>query len=353
MLLSYKGKKVLVTGHTGFKGAWLSIWLNELGADVIGFSLLKYKNDFVFQKSRLHEHLVDERGDVSDLNKLKEIFNKHKPEIVFHLAAQPLVRLSYDMPAETFSTNVMGTVNVLECIRTTDSVKAGVIITSDKCYKNKEQKQGYKETDELGGHDPYSASKACAEIAVSSYRDSFFIDRKKLVASARAGNVIGGGDFAQDRLVPDCINALNEKKEIIIRNPSAVRPWQHVLEPSHGYLLLGAKLLEGKKEYAEAWNFGPDNDSSVPVNRVADLIVENWGFGSWKSLESRGKNHKKHETNILCLNNSKAKQKLGWIPKWNINEAIKHTVEGYKNLDNDFYGLCLSQINIYQGGKNN
>lgn len=354
----YKGRTVLVTGHTGFKGAWLSIWLNGLGAKVIGFSLDKYDNDFVFRNSRLKKSIADERGDIRDLKRLREVFQKHRPEIVFHLAAQPLVRDSYNVPAETFDTNIMGTVNVLECIRLSDSVRAGVMITTDKCYKNKEDKckekgKGYTESDELWGYDPYSASKACAEIAIDSYRNSFFNNADsgngkpaKLVASARAGNVIGGGDFAKDRLIPDCIKALKEKKPIIIRNPNHTRPWQHVLEPLNGYLMLGQRLLEGKKEFAGPWNFGPDRESIINVSNVADIIVKQWGEGKW--VDSGNKNEKMHETTMLCLDNSKAKKLLKWSPKLSITESLKKTVEWYRRSEKeDAHDLCLEQIREY------
>ena len=341
----YKGKRVLVTGHTGFKGAWLSIWLCELGADVVGFSLKEHDNDYIFQNSNLKEHITDERGDITDINSLKKVFDKHKPDIVFHLAAQSLVRLSYKEPLKTFNSNVIGTANVLECIRNTDSVKAGVIITTDKCYKNKEREEGYKETDELGGHDPYSASKACAELVIDSYRKSFFSNSNKLVASARAGNVIGGGDFAEDRLVPDCIGALKKDKVIEIRNPSSVRPWQHVLDPLYGYLLLGERLLKGKKEFAKAWNFAPDLNSIVPVREVVELLINFWGSGKWSNEES---DEKLHETNLLSLDASMANKELNWNPKWDIKKALEKTVEWYKKSQtNDVYVLCINQLKEY------
>jgi CDP-glucose 4,6-dehydratase len=341
----YRGKKVLVTGHTGFKGSWLSIWLCELGADVVGFSLPECDNDYVFRNSGLKKRIADERGDINELDALKKVFDKHKPEIVFHLAAQPLVRRSYKEPIYTLNTNIIGTANVLECIKDCDSVNAAVLITTDKCYKNKEQEEGYKETDELGGHDPYSASKACAEIVIESYRSSFFSHSKKHVASARSGNVIGGGDYAEDRLIPDCINALRKNKAIEIRNPSAVRPWQHVLEPLYGYLLLGKRLLEGKEGFAKPWNFAPDKSSIVPVKQVADLLIGSWGSGKWEAV---GSDKQLHETNLLCLDASMAKKELGWHPRWDIAKAVQHTVEWYKKSEaGKVYDLCVGQIKGY------
>lgn len=344
----YKGKKVLITGHTGFKGSWLAIWLNSIGAKVIGFSLPEWDNDYIFKNSKLKDLIINETGDVRDLNKLKEIFLKHKPEIIFHLAAQPIVRKSYTNPIETLSTNIMGTVNILECIKEFDFVKAAVIITTDKCYKNKEQTEGYKEDDELGGYDPYSASKACAEIIINSYRNSFFNNQNKLVASARAGNIIGGGDFGEDRLIPDCINALNQNNDIKIRNPNAIRPWQHVLEPLNGYLLLGEKLLQEKKEFAEAWNFAPNFNSMVPVIEIINLVTEKWGNGKWVDISNS--NEKKHETKLLYLDNTKAKDLLEWDPKLDIKQTIEYTVDWYKRSYNeDIYNLCLEQIKSFIG----
>jgi CDP-glucose 4,6-dehydratase len=343
----YTNKTVLITGHTGFKGAWLSIWLNKLGAKVIGFSLEKWDNDYLFNHGQLSEKIVDERGDINDLKRIKEIFEKYNPEIVFHLAAQPLVRESYDIPVETFNTNIIGTVNVLECIRNSNSVKAGVMITTDKCYKNKEKDEGYTEEDELGGHDPYSASKACAELVIDSYRKSFF--ENKYIASVRAGNVIGGGDYSKDRLIPDCVNHIKNNEEIIIRNPTATRPWQHVLEPLYGYLLLGTKLLNGNKQFCQAYNFGPEKESIISVKEIVEKVIQTWGSGNWADLSREAK---KHETKTLSLNISKIKNELGWVPKWDIDETIKQTVEWYINPDSNLkYELCLEQIKEYEDKK--
>ncbi|MBF0216413.1 MAG: CDP-glucose 4,6-dehydratase [Candidatus Omnitrophica bacterium] len=348
----YKGKKVLVTGHTGFKGSWLSIWLTGLGANVTGFSLQDWENDYLFKKARLSGRLSDERGDISDLKRLGEVFALHKPDIVFHLAAQPLVRDSYRDPVKTFLTNTMGTVNILECIRSSAHAVSGVIITTDKCYKNREQSIGYKETDVLGGHDPYSASKAAAELVIDSYRNSFFADSGKLVASARAGNNLGGGDNSKDRIMPDCIYALKEGRAIAVRNPDSTRPWQHVLEPLYGYMLLGYGLLCGKAIFADSWNFGPEKGSIVPVSNITDLVVKYWGSGRW--IDSHDPDSP-HEAKLLSLDISKAETILGWKPKWNIEKTVKMTVDWYRNVDKcDAYRLCMDQIEEYvDAGKEN
>jgi CDP-glucose 4,6-dehydratase len=334
-----------VTGHTGFKGTWLTIWLHKLGAKVIGYSLKKYPNDKMFNDTGMNSRIMDIRGDISDLKSLKSAFDKYKPQIVFHLAAQPLVRLSYDDPVKTLQTNIMGTVNVLECIRLSDSVRVGVMITSDKCYRNKNLTCGYKEGDELGGVDPYSCSKACSELVVSSYRDAFFKLQSKIVASVRAGNVIGGGDWSQDRLIPDCIKALQANKPILIRNPDATRPWQHVLEPLGGYIMLAEKLWAEKK-HDEGWNFGPHTESIVPVSKVADMLVKKWGIGSW--VDGSAKDHK-HEAKLLSLDITKVQNELGWKPRLKLDEAISLIVEWYKNSNKkNAYELCIKQINSYE-----
>ncbi|MFC1741071.1 CDP-glucose 4,6-dehydratase [Nanoarchaeota archaeon] len=349
----YKGKRVLVTGHTGFKGAWMCIWLNKLGAEVVGVSSKDNDNDHVYIKTGLSKLLyADEVADVREYGRMKELFDMHRPEIVFHLAAQPLVRLSYDEPVDTLHTNIMGTLNVLECVKQTPSVKAGVMITTDKCYKNKERVEPYSEEDELGGHDPYSCSKACAELVIDCYRKSFFKHDGKLVASVRAGNVIGGGDFSQDRLIPDCIRSLMAGKDIEIRNPSATRPWQFVIEPLYGYLIVGKGLLEGKTGFAEGWNFGPELSSVVPVSEVVDQVIENWGSG--KSTSPGNVPTKKHEAKLLSLCITKAKSRLNWEPKYDVKEAVERTVEWYKKsaeLDpEELLDLCDVQISDYCAG---
>lgn len=347
----YKGKTVLVTGHTGFKGSWMSIWLNELGAKVIGYGLDPYTDKDNFVLSNLKDKMVDIRGDIRDEKKLQEVFKKYKPEIVFHLAAQPLVRLSYEKPKETYETNVIGTLNVLECIRKCQNTKVGIMITTDKCYENKEQIWPYRESDPMGGYDPYSSSKGCCELLISSYRNSFmnpkdYEEHGKAVASVRAGNVIGGGDFSKDRIVPDCIKSLMNGETINIRSPKAVRPWQHVLEPLSGYMLLAKKLYEDPVKYASGWNFGPDNNSIVEVSKIVDLIIKNWGSGMWKDTSNK---KEPHEANLLTLDCTKAKTYLGWKPRLSIEEAINYTVDWYKKNINkiDTYSLCVEQIKNY------
>jgi CDP-glucose 4,6-dehydratase len=346
----YKGKRVLVTGHTGFKGSWLSIWLHELGAEVIGVAKdpLTEKDNYVL--SGLKDKIIDLRGDIRDGKLIKEIFRKYQPEIVFHLAAQPLVRLSYDIPVETYETNVMGTINVLEAIRATDSVKVGVMITTDKCYENKEQIWGYREDEPMGGYDPYSSSKGAAEIVISSWRRSFFNPKdyekhEKSIASARAGNVIGGGDWAADRIVPDCIKALEANKPIEIRNPKAIRPWQHVLEPLSGYLLLAKKMWNEPTKYCEGWNFGPRLESVATVWDVASKVIENYRKGDLKDLSDP---NTLHEASLLMLDISKAKFQLEWEPKMNIDQCVALTTEWYKNYElASVYDLCVEQIKKY------
>lgn len=294
--------------------------------------------------------MVDIRGDIRDLNNLQEVFDRYKPQIVFHLAAQPLVRLSYDIPKETYETNVIGTLNVLECIRKSDSVKVGIMVTSDKCYENKEQIWGYRENDPVGGYDPYSSSKGAAELLISSYRNSFFNPDKfdehgKAIASVRAGNVIGGGDWAKDRIIPDCIRALEQGTPIEVRNPMATRPWQHVLEPLSGYLRLSANMFEDGEKYSGAWNFGPDLEAVVPVKDVVEKVIKYWGCGEWIDLSNP---EAVHEAALLSLDCTKARTYLGWRPVFDIETSLRLTVEWYKNyLNMNAYELCKSQINCY------
>lgn len=346
----YKGKKVLVTGHTGFKGSWLSIWLRELGAEVIGYSLDPYTEKDNFVLSHLSEKIVDIRGDTRDRKHLKEVFDKYKPEIVFHLAAQPLVRLSYDIPVETYETNLMGTINILEEIRNCKNTKIGIMITTDKCYENKEQIWGYRENEAFGGYDPYSSSKGACEIAIQSWRNSFFNPKDyekhgKSIASVRAGNVIGGGDWAKDRIVPDCIRALEEGKDIEIRSPKSIRPWEHVLEPLSGYLLLGQRMMEDPIKYCEGWNFGPNLDAIVNVWEVAEKIVKDYGKGNLKDISN---SNALHEAKLLLLDITKSRFELGWKPTLTIDESIELTTEWYKRyLNEDVYKLCVEQINKF------
>lgn len=343
----YKDKTVLVTGHTGFKGSWLSIWLHELGAKVIGYALDPYTERDNFVLSRIGEKIVDIRGDIRYKSKLEEVFSIYQPEFVFHLAAQPLVRLSYENPVETYETNIMGTINVLEAIRKTKATKIGIMITTDKCYDNKEQLWGYRESDPMGGYDPYSSSKGAAEIVINSWRLSFFNPEEydkhgKSVASVRAGNVIGGGDWAKDRIIPDCIKAIEAGNPIEIRSPKSVRPWEHVLEPLSGYLMLGEKMHNHPVEYAESWNFGPELSSIIPVWDIAQSVINNYERGELKDVSDH---NAVHEAKLLALDISKARFRLGWMPTLNISETIKLTVDWYKGYNNtDVYELCKQQI---------
>ncbi len=326
---AYAGKKVFVTGHTGFKGSWLCEWLLQLGAEVTGYSLPPNTQPALFNqlglKSRLHHHL----GDIRDLPKLRRAVRAAKPELVFHLAAQPIVRESYIRPVETFATNLMGTVNVLEALREFKQPCAAVFVTTDKCYENRERHRGYAETDPLGGHDPYSASKATAEIAIASYRRSFFKGHPVKIASARAGNVIGGGDWAADRIVPDSIRALQKKQPIPVRNKISTRPWQHVLEPLSGYLWLGARLAPLKAhddKLCSAFNFGPDREANRTVHQLVEEIFRHWP-GEWVDKSNP---HAVHEARLLHLVTTKAKRELGWRPVWSFAETIRETVEWYR-----------------------
>lgn len=344
----YRNKKVFVTGHTGFKGSWLVMWLKELGAEVCGYSL-----DASTQPNHISLLAIDNQSIINDITNKEAISNaikEFRPDIVFHLAAQSLVRPSYEKPVETFETNVIGTLNVFEACRHTDSVQAIINVTSDKCYENREWLWGYRENDPMGGFDPYSASKGCSEIVTSSYRNSFFNIEKygeshnTLLASVRAGNVIGGGDWAFDRLIPDIMKSTAKNLEVIIRSPSATRPWQHVLEPLSGYLLLGQKLLEGLKEYADAWNFGPNHDGSIQVIEVLKLLKEYWSKINYK-LQQNSKNP--HEASLLKLDCSKANFLLNWKPVWDINSTIKKTVEWYKSYYENNEVLSKDDLNNY------
>jgi len=348
----YKGKRILVTGHTGFKGSWISIWLHKMGAEVIGLALEPVTGRDNFVLSGIGEKInADLRVDIRDQQLLKSIFAKHQPEIVFHMAAQPLVRLSYDIPVETYEVNLMGTINVLEAIRSTESVKVAVMITTDKCYENKEQIWGYRENEAMGGYDPYSSSKGAAEIVIASWRNSFFnplqYDKHgKSIASVRAGNVVGGGDWALDRIIPDCIRALETEKPINIRNPKSIRPWQHVLEPLSGYLLLAQKMWFEPLKYCGGWNFGPRMDSILDVWTVAKHVVTEYGTGDLKDISDPTE---VHEATLLLLDINKAVFELGWEPKMNIEECISLTVDWYKHYDKEsVYELCCEQINRFQ-----
>jgi len=344
----WKGKKVYVTGHTGFKGSWLSLWLQNMGAIVKGYALEPPTNPSLFLEANVAENMISEIGDIRNLDVSKKSMNAFNPDILIHMAAQPLVRRSYIEPVETYSTNVMGTVNVLEAARDCSNLKAIVSVTTDKCYENKEWHWGYRENEPMGGHDPYSNSKGCAELVASAYRRSFFYsDESASIATARAGNVIGGGDWAEDRLIPDILRFLERKEPIIIRNPLSTRPWQHVLEPLSGYLVLAQELYESGDEYAGAWNFGPKDEDCKPVNWILDRMIANWGKGNSWELD---KNNNPHEAGFLKLDCSKAAQKLKWEPKWNLEFTLNEIIDWNKKFlseKEDLKFACLNTINRY------
>jgi CDP-glucose 4,6-dehydratase len=346
----FKGKTVLVTGHTGFKGSWLCIWLKELGANVVGYALEPYTERDNFVVSGLKDRIVHTTGNVREFQKLLKVFEEYQPEFVFHLAAQAIVRESYVNPKETYEINVGGTVNVLECCRLTGSVKVIINVTSDKCYENKEWVWGYRENDPMGGYDPYSSSKGCSELITDAYRKSFFnpngFDKHgKSISSARAGNVIGGGDWQKDRIIPDCIRALESNKPIEIRNPNAIRPWQHVLESLSGYLLLASRMYEEPQKFCSAWNFGPNQDSIITVGEIANMIVAKWGSGLWIDKSDKSESH---EANLLSLDIFKAKTYLKWSTVLDTVATIEKTVEWYKEYSKvDPYQICVKQINEY------
>lgn len=355
---AYRGRRVLITGHTGFKGGWLALWLHRLGAEVAGYALAPPSEPSLFSGAEL-THILDAHivGDIRDAAALQAAFDHFKPEVVFHLAAQPLVRLSYRAPDLTFETNVMGTLRVLEAARRADSVRALINVSSDKCYENQEWPWGYRETDRLGGRDPYSASKGCAELLFSAWHRSFFPperyghEHRVAAASARAGNVVGGGDWGEDRLVPDCIRALLGKKVITLRAPGATRPWQHVLEPLSGYLELGAHLMEDASRYGGGWNFGPSGEDEWTVEAVVRTLCDTWGEGRYRVAADGGP----HEAYRLRLDCAKANLELGWRPRWSVPRALEETVAWYQA----FYrirdprrtrALCLDQIEAYEAG---
>jgi len=345
----YKGKKVLVTGHTGFKGSWLCLWLLKMGAKIAGYSLFYPSKPCNFEVLHLKEHITHYEGDIRDIEQLKKVFADFRPDIIFHLAAQSIVRKSYDEPKLTFDTNFGGTVNLLECIRTSPFIQAAVIITSDKCYQNVEWDWGYRENDRLGGDDPYGASKASAELAFRAYFKSYFNLREApRLATTRAGNVIGGGDWAQDRIIPDCVRALVNGYKLKIRNPEATRPWQHVLEPLSGYLWLGAFLMKKpEKVTGEAFNFGPDSKVIKSVHELVTLFLEYWEGGKWEHVQEE---LEKKESTLLKLCCDKALHRLGWHSILNFEETVKLLAEWYKNYYNNtkkIYDLALSQIDYY------
>jgi len=343
----WKEKRVLITGHTGFKGSWLSVWLQRKGAHVIGLSLNPPSDPNLFELARVSDGMISIYGDIRNIDEVRAVIDGYRPEIVFHMAAQALVRHSYEAPLETYTTNVMGTVNILEAVRLSDSVRAIVNITSDKCYKNREWYWGYREDEPMGGKDPYSCSKGCAELVISSYRDSYFSENKNVkVSSARAGNVIGGGDWGADRLVPDIIRAFMDDRSALIRFPNAIRPWQHVLEPLNGYLMLAEKMWGGN-EFSSAWNFGPDDGDAKSVAWIVDSLTRLWGKGaSWV----KDSNQHPHEANYLKLDCSKARNLLNWTPKLRIETALKWVVRWYRAFQDgqDMRKITESEIERYE-----
>ena len=343
---AFKNKTILVTGHTGFIGTWMSLWLDFLGAKVVGYSLSPIKPS-VFETVKLKKNITHVIGDVTDFKKLKQIIKINKPEFVFHLAAQAIVRESYDNPLTTFQTNVMGTANILESIKNS-SVKSCIIMTSDKCYDNKELGRAFKESDSMGGDDPYSASKGAAELVTAAYRNSFFKNNDIGIASVRSGNVIGGGDWSTDRLIPDCFRALYKNKLISIRNPDAVRPWQFVLEPISGMLSLSLHLRKNPTQFSEPWNFGPTSNKTITVEEIVKKIIQQWGKGKYKKKFTK-KDKDYHEANILKLNSIKAKKSLDWSSVYSNNESLSETIEWYAQYYNkkNMKEFTIKQIQKY------
>jgi CDP-glucose 4,6-dehydratase len=344
----WRGKRVLLTGHTGFKGSWLSLWLQTLGAEVHGLALAPQTMPSLFVEARVEDGLASHTiGDVTDLDAVREIFARAQPEIVLHLAAQPLVRLSYVEPIETYRTNVMGTVHVLDAARQAGGVRAIVNVTTDKCYENREWDWPYRESDPLGGYDPYSSSKACSEIVTAAYRRSFGATSGIAIASGRAGNVIGGGDWSVDRLIPDCLRAFEKGQSVVIRNPAATRPWQHVLEPLYGYLKLAEALVRDPARFADGWNFGPAAQDVRPVDWIVEHMVRLWGEDANWQLDEEAQ---PHEAANLSLDISRAMRRLDWYPRWPLDLALRRIVDWHKAWlnDGDARGICLRQLDEFQ-----
>lgn len=347
----WHGKSIFLTGHTGFKGSWLSLWLKHIGAQVTGYALQPSTDPSLFEVADVAQDMTSIIGDIRDAEKLAQAMRDAAPEIVIHMAAQPLVRYSYENPVETYSTNVMGTVHLLEAVRQTPSVRAVVNVTSDKCYDNKEWVWGYRENEPMGGFDPYSNSKGCAELVTSAYRSSFFnptkyFDHRVALASARAGNVIGGGDWAADRLIPDIMRAISSGQPVVIRRPNAIRPWQHVLEPLSGYLLLAQKLYEEGVTFAESWNFGPCDEDARPVQWIIDRLIQQWGGNATWKLDEGGHPYEAHYLKLDC---SKAKMRLRWQPRWNLDQTLGQVVAWQRAwlAKEDMRRFTLSQIEQY------
>lgn len=344
----WNGKKIFITGHTGFKGSWLCIWLSRLGAHITGYALDPPTTPSLFELARVEELIDSQIADVRDAAALADAMLLAKPEIVIHMAAQPLVRDSYKIPVETYAVNVMGTVHLLEAVRGCPSVRAVVNVTTDKCYENREWVWGYRENEPMGGFDPYSNSKGCSELITAAYRNSFFNSQHgAAVATARAGNVIGGGDWATDRLIPDCIGALLAGEPVCIRNPHAIRPWQHVLEPLSGYMTLAQRLYESGAEYAEGWNFGPADDDAKSVEWIVQRLCGQWGNGASYEIDTGDHPHEAHYLKLDC---SKAHMRLGWQPRWNLEKALHNIIEWVKIHDSagDVRNCCLEQIESYE-----
>ena len=341
----WQGKRVYLTGHTGFKGSWLSLWLADMGATVRGYALNPPTNPSLFEEAKVAEKVESQIGDIRDYESLKKSMVDFNPDILIHMAAQPLVRLSYKEPLETYDTNVMGTAKVLEAARSCPDLKAIVSVTTDKCYENKEWVWGYREDEPMGGYDPYSSSKGCAELVTSAYRRSFMHEQGIGLASARAGNVIGGGDWADDRLIPDILRAFEQNKPVVIRNPASTRPWQHVLEPLSGYLVLAQSLYQNPQDFAEGWNFGPDEDDAKPVDWILNHMVENWQGASWEL----DKNAHPHEAGYLKLDISKAKARLDWRPTWCLEQTLSKIIVWHQAWLNkaNIQQECLKEINEF------
>lgn len=347
----WRGKRVLLTGHTGFKGSWLALWLQSLGAEVTGYALTPPTAPSLFEVAKVGARMNSIIGDIRDLDRLSKAFADHQPEVVIHMAAQPLVRHSYHEPVETYSTNVMGTVNLLEAVRRTKSVRAVVNVTSDKCYDNREWVWGYRENEPMGGYDPYSNSKGCAELVTSAYRNSYFHPDKYsthgvALASARAGNVIGGGDWATDRLIPDIMRAIANGEAVHIRSPHAIRPWQHVLEPLSGYLVLAERLHQDGAAYAEGWNFGPSDEDARPVQWIVERLTSTWGEGANWKLDAGDHPHEAHYLKLDC---SKAKARLHWQPRWHLAHTLSAIVEWHRahRDGQDMREVTQRQIDAY------
>lgn len=341
----WRDKRVFVTGHTGFKGSWLSLWLGDMGATVKGYALEPPTNPSLFEQAHVADVIESDIGDIRDLNRLSGSMRAFNSDILIHMAAQPLVRLSYKDPIQTYDTNVMGTVKVLEAARSCQNLKAIINVTTDKCYENREWVWGYRENEPMGGYDPYSSSKGCAELVTSAYRRSFMQEQGIGLASVRAGNVVGGGDWAEDRLVPDILRAFEQDKPVIVRNPAATRPWQHVLEPLSGYLMLAQKLYAEPERYASGWNFGPLDEDAKPVGAILDLMVAQWPGARW---ELDGGVHP-HEAGYLKLDISKARTELGWEPTWGLKKTLGKIIQWHRSwLDKrDMQYECLQEIHEY------